>query len=261
MLAAAVMATVGLSFEPLELKVMTQDGVNAWPNRREALINLIKNHDPDVLGVQEALAGQIDELKAALPEHDLLGVGRDDGLRKGEYSALFTRRTKLGLREGGTRWISNDPLKPGSLAFDAKITRIFTWGDYFAPGGTRLLLMNCHFDHQSHQARLMGGQQMRAFADQRSELPTLVMGDFNSAATDPPLQALTAGGVFTASIPKTGPWGTFNGFKPDETGGAMIDHILSSKHWQLASVEIDRTIVNGRVPSDHFPVIARLTLK
>lgn len=264
-IAASLLAT---SLAPVELKVMTynirygtaNDGENAWPNRKAALINLVKKHDPDVLGVQEALAGQIDELKAALPGHDLLGVGRDDGLRKGEYSAIFTRSSKLGLREGGTRWISNDPLKPGTLAFDAKITRIFTWGEFFMVGGKRILLMNAHFDHQSSQARLLGGQQMRAFADQRPDLPTLVMGDFNSSSTDEPIKALMAGDRFKNSMPKAGPYGTFNGFKPEQVNGDMIDHILSSSMWETREVEIDRTLVNGRTPSDHFPVIARFTL-
>lgn len=280
---------------PVELKVMTynirygtaNDGVNAWPNRREALIGLIKKHDPDVLGVQEALAGQIDELKAALPEHEVLGVGRDDGIRKGEYSAIFTRRSKLGLREGGTRWISDEPLRPGSLAFDAKITRVFTWGDYFTPGGTRILLMNCHLDHQSEKARLLGARQMQTFAASRG-LETLIMGDFNSSQTDAPIKTLLDRNDFgnsvklpgewinlAASVPKNGPWGTFNGFKPTQTDGPMIDHIFYSKSyeldrsdpngwvskgWELMSVEIDRTLVNGRVPSDHFPVIARFKL-
>jgi endonuclease/exonuclease/phosphatase family metal-dependent hydrolase len=270
MIFAAIAASLLVSQSaPVELKVMTynirygtaNDGENAWPKRKEALIGVIQKHNPDVLGVQEALAGQIDELKAALPEHELLGVGRDDGLRKGEYSAIFSRRTKLGLREGGTRWISNDPLKPGTLAFDAKITRIFTWGEFFTVGGKRILLMNAHFDHQSPQARLLGGQQMRAFADQRPDLPALVMGDFNSSSTDEPIQVLMVADRFKNSMPKIGPYGTFNGFKPEQVNGDMIDHILSSSAWEAGDVEIDRTLVNGRTPSDHFPVIARFKLK
>lgn len=264
-LAAMVIGTQA----PLEFKVMTYnirygtapDGDNAWPKRREALIDLIKKHDPDILGVQEALAGQVDELRAALPGHEVFGVGRDDGLRKGEYSAIFTRRSKMGMREGGTRWISDNPLKPGTLAFDAKITRIFTWGDFFSSGGQRFLLMNCHLDHQSGQARLLGGQQMLAFANHRPNLPAIVIGDFNSAPSDLPVQELLKNNRFFDSKPAEGPWGTFNGFKPTETGGDMIDHILFSIEWTLIDVTIDRTIVNGRVPSDHFPVIARLRLK
>jgi endonuclease/exonuclease/phosphatase family metal-dependent hydrolase len=270
MILAAIAASLLVSQSaPVELKVMTynirygtaNDGENAWPKRKEALIGMIQKHNPDVLGVQEALAGQIDELKAALPEHELLGVGRDDGIRKGEYSAIFTRHSKLGLREGGTRWISDDPLKPGTLAFDAKITRIVTWGEFFTVGGKRILLMNAHFDHQSPQARLLGGRQMRAFADQRQELPALVMGDFNSSSTDEPIKALMAGDRFKNSMPKVGPYGTFNGFKPEQVNGDMIDHILSSSAWEVSDVEIDRTLVNGRTPSDHFPVIARFKLK
>lgn len=251
-----------------ELKVMTYniryatapDGDNAWPHRREMLTDLIKSHNPDVLGVQEALASQIDELRAALPDHEVLGVGRDDGIRKGEYSAIFTRRSTLGLREGGTRWISADPLKPGSIGPGAKIPRIFVWGEYFMPDGRRILLMNCHLDHESEPARLLGAHQMQAFAATRP-LPTILTGDFNCGPTTPPIQHLTGAGKFTDAKPATGPFGTFTAFNPTKTNGDMIDHIFTSSQWDIADVMIDRTTKNGRVPSDHFPVIARLRLK
>jgi len=253
---------------PVELKVMTynlrystaNDGEDAWPKRKDALLALIKKQDPDVLGVQEALADQIDELKQALPEHSIVGVGRDDGLRKGEFSAIFTRQSKLGMRTGGTHWISDNPLKPGSLASDAKITRIFSWGEFFTETGQRILLMNCHLDHQSTGARLLGGQQMRAFADQNPGIPTIITGDFNTASTDAPIQALLANGRFTESVPKAGPFGTFNAFKPTAIDGAMIDHIFTSPAWETLDVTIDRTLYSGRTPSDHFPVTARIRL-
>ncbi|MBL8048157.1 MAG: endonuclease/exonuclease/phosphatase family protein [Chthonomonas sp.] len=269
MLLSTLAAGFAFAAAPLELTVMTYnirygtapDGVNAWPNRKEAVMGLLRKHDPDVLGVQEALAGQIDELQKALPGHEMIGVGRDDGMRKGEFSAIFVRAAKLGLRESGTRWISPEPERPGSLAFDAQITRIFTWGDCFAEGGTRLLVLNCHLDHQSQKARQMGGQHMRKFIDARPSLPAIVMGDFNSPASDPPVQTLVAKGRLTDLMPAEGPFGTFTAFKPEAIDGPMIDHILISKHWEPLSVEIDRTTIDGRVPSDHFPVIARVRLR
>lgn len=268
MVLGLIAATAIARQAPLELKVMTYnlrysaaaDGEDAWPKRKDALLSLIKKQDPDVLGVQEALADQIDELKKALPNHEIVGVGRDDGIRKGEFSAIFTRQSKLGLRNGGTRWISDDPLKPGTLAFDAKITRVFSWGEFFTPSGQRVLLMNCHLDHQSTKARLLGGQQMRAFADEHPGIPAIITGDFNSPSNDEPIKALVAGGRFTESMPATGPFGTFNAFKPAQVDGDMIDHILTSPDLEVSDVTIDRTLYNGHTPSDHFPVIAKIRL-
>ncbi len=237
------------------------DGENSWPNRKEALLDLVRRHDPDVLGVQEALASQVEEIAAALPGHDVLGVGRDDGLRKGEFSAVFTRRSRLGLREGGTRWVSETPDRPGSLGPGARIPRVFVWGEFFTDSGRRVLVMNAHLDHQSADARLLGGRAMRAWADARPGRPALVLGDFNCPPDAPPVQVLTQGDRFTVATPPSGPLGTFNGFDPTRTGGDMIDLVLHCSGWSLVEAKIDRTLTpEGRPPSDHFPVVARLRL-
>ncbi|MCU0316413.1 MAG: endonuclease/exonuclease/phosphatase family protein [Fimbriimonadaceae bacterium] len=254
--------------EPFELKVMTynirlgtgQDGENSWPYRKQALTDLILRHNPDVLGVQEALPFQMTELRASLPNHEVVGVGREDGLTKGEWSAIFTRQKKLGLREGGTRWISDTPEKPNSLGPGARITRIFSWGEFFTSSGKRILLINTHFDHQSDPARKLGAEQMVAFAKSRGELPTVITGDFNCSFGNPAINHIVEAG-FIALKPASGPIGTFNGFDPKKTTGEMIDLIFVSSHWEATSVEIDFSAPGGKVPSDHFPVISTIRLK
>lgn len=252
--------TVELTVMTFNLRFSTApDGVNAWPNRRDALLGLVREHDPDVLGVQEALLDQVDDLRAWLPQHDVLGVGRDDGVRKGEHSSILFRRTLLGLREGGTRWVSPTPKLPGSLAFDARITRVFTWGEFFHTSGRLILLANAHLDHESEKARLLGGEMMRDLVKER-RLPSVVMGDFNCAATEPPVMALTGDGLMQEAMPAGGPVGTFHGFDDTQTSGPMIDHILHTREWRADGAKVDRRRVGGRMPSDHFPVVARLSL-
>ncbi len=237
------------------------DGDDAWPNRREALIEIIRKHDPDMFGVQEALASQVDELRQAFRTHAVVGVGRDDGLRKGEYSAVFYRRSRFGLREGGTRWISPTPEIPGSLGGTAKLPRIFSWGEFFLAEGGRILVMNAHLDHQSPEARLLGATQMADFARTRPSVPSLIMGDFNSYPEDEPISHLRNAG-WQVSRPPAGPFVTFNGWKPDITEGDMIDFVLASPEWEMIETTIDRSLTPaGRAPSDHFPVITKLRLK
>lgn len=254
---------------PTSLKVMTYnirygtapDGENAWGLRRERLLELVRRHDPDVLGLQEALDGQITEIRRALPDHEVVGVGRDDGILKGEHSAILYRRTMLGMREGGTRWISPTPTVPGSLGGTARITRVFSWGEFFLPNGQRFLAINAHLDHQSDSARLLGAEQMRDWAGARPDLPAIIMGDFNSVPADEPGKALIAGGRFRVLMPPKGPFGTFSGFRAGAAGERMIDFILASPEWETVSVEIDQTSHEGRTPSDHLPVVAQLRLK
>jgi endonuclease/exonuclease/phosphatase family metal-dependent hydrolase len=274
MVIAAAILVAGLmnlgvmdSVQDKELKVMTynlrygtaQDGENSWPYRKESLLDLVKRVDPDVLGVQEALASQIDELRAALPGHDVLGGGRDDGIRKGEFSAMFYRRDRMGLREGGMRWISDTPEVPGSKGPGTTLPRVFSWGEFLVDG-KRVLILNAHFDHQSPAARLMGAQQMRSFAESRKGIPSVMTGDFNCNLGSDPLDWLVAGG-WKACRPDTGPYVTFNGFDAKVTAGEAIDFVMVSPGVTVLETVIDRTLTpDGRTPSDHYPVIARLTL-
>ena len=62
-----------------------EDGVNAWPARKEMVKALIRYHEFDIFGTQEGLAGQIADL-AQMEEFDHVGVGRDDGKSAGDPS-------------------------------------------------------------------------------------------------------------------------------------------------------------------------------
>src|SRR5690606_23660953 len=118
-----------------DLKVMTYnirydnkgDGVNQWSNRKSKVVTLIKKYDPDIIGVQEALHHQLEDLANALKQYTYVGVGRDDGKTKGEYSALFIRKKRFRISENSTFWLSTTPSVPGSKDWDAAITRIATW--------------------------------------------------------------------------------------------------------------------------------------
>lgn len=267
-LVAGLMGVGAMEFDRVdELKVMTynlryataQDGENSWPYRKEVLLALVKRVDPDVLGVQEALASQIDELRAALPGHDVVGVGRDDGVRAGEFSAMLYRRDRLGLREGGTKWISDTPDVPGSKGPGTTLPRVFSWGEFLVDG-KRVLIMNAHFDHQSAAARLMGAKQMRSFSESRAGIPSVMMGDFNCNLGSDPLNWLVSGG-WNACRPEKGPFVTFNGFDAKVTEGEAIDFVLVSPGVKVLESVIDRSLKpDGRTPSDHYPVVVRLTL-
>ena len=253
----------------VELKVMTYnirygtapDGQNSWMYRQASLLELIARHDPDILGVQEALAEQIEEIQAVLPTHHVIGAGRNDGISAGEHSALFYRRDKLGLREGGTRWLSESPDQPGSMSWGARHPRVFTWAEFFTQSLPRILVLNCHLDHESQDAQYRACQQMLQFIDDRPDIATLIMGDFNCGGDSLAVQLLTSNGKMTDLVPVTGPTGTFNGFDPTAVDDEMIDHILIRGNLIPAQIIIDRTTSDNRTLSDHFPLIADLTLK
>lgn len=246
------------------------DGENRWERRKEFLVETIRAFAPDLLGTQETLAFQRDELARALPDHEALGVGRDDGAEAGEMTALFFRRERFEKLSGGHFWLSTTPDVPGSKSWDSALPRMVSWvklRDRQNPGGRAILYLNTHFDHRGGQARLESARLLRQqIAVLGQGCAVVVTGDFNAGEGSPPYQALFENGpepsvtlvdTFRMVHPQRGAEeGTFSGFRADATRGERIDWIAVSSDWQILAAAIDRTARAGRTPSDHFPVTA-----
>lgn len=245
------------------------DGENSWPDRKDLVWDVVERHAPDILGVQEALRFQLDELHAALPGYREIGVGRDDGVDAGEYAAILIREERLSVLDGGTFWLSDTPALPGSASWGNRIPRICTWTRLEDRASGRVFsVYNVHLDHESQPSREASARLLAArLADRPAGEPVIVLGDFNAGADNPARRLLTAGAegpaddhpalidTYRLLRPPTDGEGTFNGFTGD-TSGLRIDAILVSGDWLVHSAAIDRTQRDGRYPSDHFPVTA-----
>ncbi|HRP07271.1 MAG TPA: endonuclease/exonuclease/phosphatase family protein [Gemmatimonadales bacterium] len=260
-----------------------QDGAHVWPNRREFLIAVIHDHAPHILGVQEALSFQLGELRAALPGHMAVGVGRDDGIDQGEYAAILVDTARFEVVSSGTTWFSDTPTVPGSTSWGNTIPRITTWA-LLRDRSTdhRTWVYNLHLDHISQPSReksvqfLLAEQQRRSdsqrardanaaeFAGAQGEPGLIVMGDFNSGEDNPAFHIATQGGLRSALRvihPDTPYRGTFTGFgaaADPETG--VIDHIMVDRSWQVLSSGFDSRKFGATWPSDHFPVWATVEM-
>src|SRR6186713_989688 len=158
----AIVSMVSLGIQSQELNVMTfniryntkNDSLNAWPYRKDNAASQIKFHNVHILGVQEALYEQVIDLSQSLSQYKYVGVGRDDGIIKGEYSAIFYDTAKLILLGSSTFWLSLTPDIPGSKSWDAAITRIVTWAKFTDKRRNRtFFVFNTHFDHIGKEAR------------------------------------------------------------------------------------------------------------
>jgi endonuclease/exonuclease/phosphatase family metal-dependent hydrolase len=129
------------------------DGLDAWPNRKEMVKNLVRHYDFDVFGTQEALRGQLNDV-AEIPEYAFVGRGRDDGKEAGEHSAIFYKKARLKLLQTGDFWLSETPDKPGK-GWDAKCcNRICTWAKFQdLQSGQQFFFFSVHFDHEGVEAR------------------------------------------------------------------------------------------------------------
>jgi endonuclease/exonuclease/phosphatase family metal-dependent hydrolase len=241
------------------------DGENAWPHRQNLVVAVIKDADADLLGLQEALRDQVDFLTRELDDFERVGVGREaDG--GGEYSAILYRRSRFDLSDAGTFWLSDTPEAPGSKTWGNNLPRICTWARLLdRTSGQSLLYLNTHWDHESQPARRNSGQLMGRRLQElaRGGEPAIVTGDFNAAPANPAFVALLEEGqlrdTFRDVHPDETDINTFNGF--GRPSGVKIDAVVATEHWETKDAEIVRTEVNGRFPSDHFPVTATLTLR
>lgn len=244
------------------------DGENGWAHRRDFLTGQIVVLRPALLGMQEVLPNQRAELAAVLTGYDFIGGGRDDGALAGEASPLAVDRRLFRIGASGTFWLSPTPDRP-SLGWDAAIRRIATWAHLQRrQDGARLLAINTHWDHEGRLARENSGAMLAEWiaANRQPGEEVLLMGDFNTTTADPAIRALLteATGLRdtreTAALGSSGPAFSFNGFTPMPETGLMIDHLFASSGMGVIKHMVISEHADGRVPSDHFPVVALLSL-
>lgn len=243
------------------------DGENAWPKRRGMVAGLIKFHAPDLLGLQEVLKSQLDALAADMPDYRFVGVGRDDGAEAGEYSPVAYRADRFRLLEHGTFWLSPTPDRP-SRGWDAALPRIASWArlEDLATGKT-LLAVSTHWDHRGQEARTQSGLLLREWVSARAETADAVvlLGDLNVTSTAAGFRALTDDGSplkdarAASETQPFGPPGTATGFDIMRADAAAIDHVLVSRALRVLGYAVLTQHEAGRLPSDHYPVLADLS--
>ncbi len=256
------------------------DGENSWDNRKEFLVEVIRQESPDLVGTQEGLRFQLDYIKEGLPGYGEVGVGRNDGLSAGEYSAILYRLDRFSVLDSGTFWFSETPEIPGSMHWGNTIPRICSWVRFRdRESNDTFYLFNLHLDHQSQMSRERSVELLaRRIHDRQEPVPVIVTGDFNAAegnrairylkgespraslrteSSPPPPMLIDS---LRALHPEEEEMGTFNGFGSSDSRG-KIDYILVDEWWSVLEAEIIRTSRDGRYPSDHFPVTARLTIR
>jgi len=248
-----------------------KDGDNHWSARREMLFDVIRERNADLVGLQEALAFQIDEIQAAVAGYAVVGVGRDDGGRAGEWSAILFKVGRFRVADAGTFWFSDTPEVPASKSWGNNITRICTWARLIDRDGRGFYHFNLHLDHESQPSRERSTLLLRQRIEARAfpADPVVVTGDFNVGERNPALTSLVGGepgaaaafvDTYRVRYPDAATVGTFTGFKLDATTGDKIDYVLVQPGTEVMSADIIRTSRNNRYPSDHFPVVARVRL-
>jgi endonuclease/exonuclease/phosphatase family metal-dependent hydrolase len=253
------------------------DGPDRWENRRHLVFDRVRQSDADVIGLQEALHFQIRQILDTVEGYASIGVGRDDGAYRGEFSNILYRTDRFRPDACGTFWLSDTPTVPGSKSWGNTITRICTWVRLVEKDtGRAFYMFNVHLDHQSQPSREKSAALIaRRIADRaHPNEPIILTGDFNAGEQNPAILYLKGKGPapdgettpmtlvdsYRVLHPEAETVGTFNGFK-GRTDGDKIDYVFVQPETHVLDTNIDRTNEDGRYPSDHFPVTATVLLR
>lgn len=240
------------------------DGENRWDLRKDRVAGLMNYYGADFIGAQEVLHHQLTYLAQNLHGYHYIGVGRDDGKQKGEYSCIFYNSRQFALVSQATFWLSPTPAVP-SKGWDAALNRVCTYG-LFKHKKTKQMIwvFNTHFDHIGKQARSEAAKLIieKIAAVNLKQYPVIVTGDLNLKPEEAPVQYMSEHLQNTRTVSKLvyGNADTWNGFQFNEQPQGTIDYVFTNRHPKI-SVSKFATLTdsyNRKYPSDHFPVMATL---
>jgi len=243
---------------------MGEDGHNSWPHRKELVAETILLHGPMIVGLQEVLSDQIEYLESALADYRWLGTDRglNGGVGLSEATPIFYRHAELTPVESGTFWLSDTPDGPGR---GGRPARIVTWARFHhIETGLELHVYNTHFGLRRDQRQVAAAEQIAArLVELPPATPRIVLGDFNAVAEESdPWKSLVAAGLVDTWVEaeeRIGPPVTWSGFGPPNLrANERIDWILVGGPVQVRRAETVLHHREGRYPSDHYPVFARI---
>ena len=264
---------------------------NGWERRCPVVCDILRVESFDIFGSQEVLHSQMEDLQRALPEYDFVGVGRNDGKTEGEYAPIFYKKDRIKCLQSGTFWLSETPDVVASVGWDAKYTRICTWGQFKdRRTGKKFWMFNLHMDHRGVEARkqsvLLVMERIKKMCEKQ---PYILLGDFNVDQFNPIYPMMMESGMFVdchdAAVVRFAPTGSMNYFKTDFKTDSRIDHVLVSddfdvldytvltySYWSeekpsagaLEAIKAGKegvVVHKQRLPSDHYPIGIHLKFK
>jgi len=241
------------------------DGENAWIHRRDLLASTLLKHRPDLIATQEGRFPQLKNFEELLSDFEIVDPHRS-WIKERMYPSFYVRQGSLEILKSDDLWLSETPEVAGSLSFGSSFPRLMTWVKV-QPKNTELnfFIVNTHLDHMKPLTRV---EQTKVLVQEISrrkgpESRLIIMGDFNEGPQGEVRQIIQ--NAFPELID---PWTLFHSheetshhaFDGECQNGSRIDWILVDKTLEVKNFFLEKLDVNGRYPSDHFPVVCRLML-
>lgn len=237
-------------------------GERKWQNRVPKVVKIIKEANPDSFGVQEAHWEWMQALIENLPEYDYVGVGREDGDKDGEFSAVFYKKDKFTASESGNFWISETPEKP-SKGWDSACTRIATFVKLTdKENGKAYVHFNTHLDHVGRIAQINGAKMIQEKAASFGGVPVVCTGDFNVYQDSDCYNTMVSGNMKDARklAPDSDECCTYHGFRPEEIHERIDFVFVDEATVKPICFKVINKLVDGDFYSDHHAAYADIEL-
>lgn len=276
---AVIVLLASCNSKPIDLNVMSfnirydnpDDSLNNWQYRKDVAAKTIKSQSADIVGTQEVLVNQLNDLKSRLPEYNAIGVGREDGIEKGEYSAILYKKDRFKEIKSGYFWLSETPEVAGSKGWDGACERIATWAILEDISSKKqLFFINTHLDHVGKIARQESVTLLLSRANALANgLPIIMTGDFNATPESDVIKHVTDVNSpehlihsKDIAVEKSGTDWTFHGFgKVPMERREFIDYVFVSKDIKVAKHSVLPEKLDDIFISDHSVVVAQIEIK
>lgn len=238
-----------------------------WSVRKTVCLKIIRDKQPDIVGLQEVLKVQADDLRNYFPSYQLFGFdGPEMDLHPTGYygiakNPILFSRERYELLTGGTYWLSETPLVAGSKSWETARARHANWVRLREKKtGKEVRVINLHLDHISAEAKIRQAKMVvEESAQYLPDYPQILTGDFNSRFDSNVFEPVRNGG-----------WGesyeTIHGRKEAGFTGhefqgiayekgpskGRIDYIWYRGKAMPVKAAIIKDRMNGKYPSDHF---------
>ena len=188
-----------------------------------------------------------------------VGQGRDGGT-KGEHNPIFYKKSVFNLIESGTRWLSDTPSTVSKYS-ESSLNRIWTYALLERKSdGTRIMVVNTHFDHKSSVAREKQSLVLSAFLKDYLTYPLIVTGDFNAKSSTTEYSTIIKTGLKDSSYAAS-PSERVATFTNYGSSNSIIDFVfINPKTIDAKSYRVCNEMINGDYPSDHHPVFVEYSV-
>lgn len=260
-----------------------------WENRRDFCVETIRDRKPDVFCLQEVIYDSYEFFKEKFKDYYAFGFeGPEmDPYTEGYHyigkNVIFFRKSRFSLVGSGVYWLSDEPLKGGSMSWGTTRARHCNWVRIKDnKTGKQMRVLAVHLDHKSDNARR---EQIKMILDEASQysvdMPQIMCGDFNTGIESLPVQYIREEGswkeMWEAVNGEVECGFTYHAFEGEKYVPKKKNRRIDFLFYRGNSIEVEDCLVlkdskefKGSIdgkpytaamyPSDHFFVLADFTL-